>query len=150
MSITSIMMYYKYLDFSIKSNNIESVNYYNIFFKSQKIPYISLLNYILRLFNNLYKQNIDIIVLHSISILNCMKKNKIYLTQYTSHRLVLISLMLATKIYEDVPKLNSVWAVYGGVTLHDINIMEECILFHLKCNLFISKEQLLYIHKSIY
>ena len=153
MSITSSIAYYNYIHDSIKANkNNIILNINQNYFTSKYIPDITIIQYIDRLFDNILipNENINIVILHSIALLNYMKKYGIYLTEYTAHRLILISLLLSTKIYDDIPKLNSYWAVYGGITLHHINHLEKHALFCLNFNLFISSQHLLCIHKSIY
>lgn len=151
MSIRSINCYYNYINYYINLNiNNKITNKYIYCFTCTCIPNINLFDYIIKIFTNIYNTNIDIIVLYSIAILNMLKNNGIYLTKYNCHRLVLVSLMIANKIYEDIPQPNSIWALYGGTTVNDINNMEKCLLFNINYKLYISKEQLLSIHKSIY
>lgn len=94
--------------------------------------------------------SLDNIILHSIAILNSIKSNGIFITNYSCHRLILISLLLAAKISEDYLFTNLDWAYCGGVTLSNINNMEYTCLSILNFNVFISSQKLLYIHKSIY
>lgn len=153
MAITSSIAYYNYINDSIKANkNNKNLNINQNYFTSKYIPDITIIQYIERLFDNILipNENINIVILHSIALLNYMKKYGIYLTEYTAHRLILISLLLATKIYDDIPKLNSCWALYGGITLDDINLLEKRALYCLKFNLFISYQHILSIQKSIY
>jgi len=151
MSNSSINAYYNYIDSSIKSNNSFPNNMHDGF-SSKIIPEITILDYIKIIFNNILirYENIEGVILYSIAILNLLKNDAIYLNEYNCHRLILISLMLASKIDEDVPQFNLSWAIRGGVTLYDVNIMEFYVLKILKFDVNISQQQLLAIHKCIY
>jgi hypothetical protein len=151
MSTSSINAYYKYIDSSIKSNK-SFPNNLRDGFSSNIIPEITILDYIKRLFNNILirYENIEGVILHSIAFLNLLKNIMIYLTEYNCHRLILLSLMLASKIYEDIPQFNLSWAIRGGVTLNNLNIMEVHVLNILKFDVNISPQKLLAIHKCIY
>ena len=153
MSLSSIIAYYKYIDSSIKiNNNIKYNNLNNNYFKGKHLPNITIIQYIHRLFDNklILNENKENIILHSIALLNYMKIYGVYLNDNTAHRLILISLLLISKLDDDFPQLNTCWALYGGTTLDELNIMEARALGCLKYNLFISPQNLLSIHKSIY
>ena len=151
MTNSSINAYYKYIDYSIKSNNSFPNNMCDGF-SCEIIPEISILDYIKRLFDNIliHYENIEGVILHSIAILNLLQNDTIYLTEYNCYRLILLSLMMASKIYEDIPQFNLSWAIRGGVTLDDLNIMEFYIVNILKFDFNISPQKLLAIHKCIY
>ena len=129
------------------SNNISCI-------VSQSIPEISIEAYIRLIFEYqlVDKENIDGVILYAINILNYIKTKGIYLNKLTSHRIILISLMLASKLNDDICYCNKYWAHVGGVKLKSLNQIELAVLQLLNYNLYIiiTPEKSLAICKSIY
>jgi len=103
--------------------------------------------------NNLYiYEYIDGVILYTVNILILIKSKGLYLNYRTAHRILLVTLMLACKIYIDDHYENESWANISGLKIRDINKMEITILKLLNINLFItiSPNQSLFIYKSIY
>ena len=57
--------------------------------------------------------------------------------------------MITAKFLEDEYLCNRDWAMSVGIKVSEINKMEASLLELLDYNIFISKEQLLHINKSI-
>ncbi|KAG1672135.1 hypothetical protein FOA52_001723 [Chlamydomonas sp. UWO 241] len=56
------------------------------------------------------------------------------------HRLLLVSLLLANKLYDDKRYSNSFWARVGGITLTEINALELKMMHLLEFRLLVSPE----------
>ena len=121
---------------------------------SVKAPNISIHDFIKRIFesNIIHPDYFDEVILYVINTLNYLKTKGIYLNNFTSHRLILILLLLSSKIADDLPFRNNIWSNFAGITLKDINNMEITILKLLNFNLLIiiSPQKALAICKSIY
>ena len=64
---------------------------------------------------------------------------KILVTEYNIHRLLLISFVLATKIYDDEYFENKYYAKIGGISNKEINSMELEFVELLEFNLFVKE-----------
>lgn len=122
-----------------------------VFYSSLK-PTVSVTNFIKYLLdhNIVSKDDKEVFKLYFIALLNrlCNTTN-FKLTQLNCHRTVLILLLLTSKFLEDEYLCNNVWAISVGLKLSEINNMEAILLELLDYNIFISKEQLLHVNKSI-
>lgn len=153
--MSSINAYSNYLkkDISQKKSIIFKENSYGMFV-SHIVPKISIHNYIKLLFYNglVGLENIDSIILYSIILLNNIKTKGLPFNKYTCHRLTLISLMLASKINEDMPYNNNYWASIGGITLKNINNMESMFikLLNHDLSIIITPQKAISIYRCIY
>ena len=108
-------------------------------FISKKIPSITIINYIERLFKySKASENIMILVL--IYIDRICANQKINLNYYNIHKIILASFIVSIKFYEDDYYSLSFYAKLGGVTLKEINNLEYEFLKLIDFKLFISQE----------
>ena len=141
MSTSTINAFCKFINSSIVTNNNTIFQLSNqIDIKcliSCKIPSMTINKYIINVLSTyiIPPDDIDGVILYTINILNNIKTKGLYLNHLTSHRIIIISLMLASKLYIDEYYSNYCWASISGYKLTDINKMEITFLkffdFHL-------------------
>jgi hypothetical protein len=121
---------------------------------SSSIPQIPMNTFIKEIFKTFVcdADHIDSVILYTVNLLNSIKMKGLYVNYLTSHRLLLISLLLSCKMSIDEHYDNKVWTDMIGLKIGDINNMEITILKLLEFNLriIITPEQSLAIYKSIY
>jgi len=61
-------------------------------------------------------------------------------TSYNVHRLVLTSILMAAKFYDDIHFKNSHYANVGGISVKEINILEKIFLNELNFDLHVGKK----------
>jgi len=66
----------------------------------------------------------------------------IKITSNCIHRLLIASVMVATKFLEDIHYNNAMFAQIGGVSTQELNFLEIELLFALKFNLVVSPEEI--------
>jgi len=119
-------------------------------FTGSSIPKISLDNYLLRMcgyLNKLQPQFVDgvslgyrALVISMIFLDRMYTKHKNFeLTEANVHRLTMTTVLLATKLTEDVAVPNSWWCQVGGVSLQELNKLEGQLCSLLEWNLHISE-----------
>ena len=160
-SFSNINIFCKYIEQNIIYDNNTNFNIVNndyhanvLYLISSKNPDISMTNFI----NQIFKSNIidpdsfDEVILYTVNILNQIKTKGLYLNYLTSHRIILILLLLSSKICNDQHYDNDMWATFSGLSLKNINMMEINILKLLEFNLCItiSYQKACTIYKSIY
>ena len=158
MSHSNINAFYKYIISNfIPNNNItfpinkSHININHII--SKKIPNLSIYDLITQIFEIfIHPENVDMIVLYTINILNSLKTKGIYLNYLTSHRLILIIIMLSTKLGLDDCHSNLSWSKVFGLKLNDINQLEITIikLFNFDLFVIITPEKSMAIRRCIY
>ncbi|MFA5959796.1 MAG: cyclin [Tatlockia sp.] len=112
----------------------------NLFTAARKPP-ISIKNYLARFmkFIDNAPQNIYIIML--IYLQNCLEAQpKIYLTEYTVHRLLATCLLLAYKFSLDSPFSDTVFAKVAGLEIEEMKKLEVYLLKLLDYKLFVTEE----------
>ena len=108
-------------------------------FISKKIPSITIINYIERLFKySKVSENTMILVL--IYIDRICANHKINLNYYNIHKIILASFIVTIKFYEDDYYSLAFYAKLGGVTIKEINILEYEFLKLIDFKLFVSDE----------
>jgi len=65
---------------------------------------------------------------------------KFMVTSYNVHRLVLTSILVAAKFYDDIHFKNSHYANVGGISVMEINILEKIFLNELNFDLHVGKK----------
>eukprot|EP00928_Gymnodinium_smaydae_P002853 TRINITY_DN11043_c0_g1_i1.p1 TRINITY_DN11043_c0_g1~~TRINITY_DN11043_c0_g1_i1.p1 ORF type:complete len:337 (+),score=55.03 TRINITY_DN11043_c0_g1_i1:57-1067(+) len=90
------------------------------FFKCSDSCFISALVYIERL----YKRHHDIVV-----------------NEYSFHRLMLTALVVASKFYDDLHYTNTYYAKVGGITMKELNVLEQTLLDLLDWDVHIPPEE---------
>lgn len=112
----------------IKTNNNLKIN---SIYESLYIPPINIEKYIIRLCK--YTPNLSpFIWIHTLIIMdNICAKQKIAITNKNSHRIILVSFLLAMKNYEDNYFSNRHLAKLGGITVNELNFLERETLMYL-------------------
>ena len=120
-------------------------------FRGASIPSISLEEFIKVILNSriIDKENIDGVLVYSIIFLQRFRKCNIEFNLYTCHRIILTSILLGSKIYEDEYNYNVDWSACFGITLFNLNLMEIGFLTILDFDLFVSREQFLSIMRCL-
>lgn len=121
---------------------------------STKNPQISINDMIKHILKNIIcnAEDIDNVILYTVNLINNIKIKGIYLNYLTTHRILLISILLACKICNDEHYDNKTWANMTGLKIIDINKMEITILKLFDFNLLVimTPEKSLAIYKTIY
>ena len=96
------------------------------------IPRISIQDYLMRIMTYSGTSSRSLILSYMyIDRLTQKDKNLIKLTRFNVHRLLLVSIMAASKFYDDVYLSNKHWAAIGGVEVSDINRLERAFLSNI-------------------
>lgn len=129
---------------SILSSNQATFSVY----ESSKSPSISVSNYIKRWIK--YSECGATPVMMAVIYINRLcTKTGIVLTIRNIHRIVLIAMLIAIKIYDDNCYSNMYYAKVGSISFQEINILEEHFLRDIEWDLFITnKEMLVYINMT--
>ena len=94
-------------------------------FDMNSIPRISIQDYLMRIVTYSGTSSRSLILsLIYIDRLTQKDKNLIKLTRFNVHKLLLVSIMAASKFYDDEHLCNKNWAAIGGVEVSDINRLE--------------------------
>ena len=105
----------------------------------KKIPSISIINYIERLFKySKHSEEIMIIVLINIDIIRA--KHKINLNYYNIHKIIFASFIVAIKFHEDDYYSLNYYSKLGGIPKKEIINLEYEFLKLMNFNLFIKDE----------
>ena len=105
-------------------------------FNSIEIPKITINDYLLRI--KKYSNCSDECLISSFIHLNTLiNKRRIRLSDYNIHRLLIVSIMVFTKFYDDEYYDNKMWASIGGISLKEINILEIEYCELIEYNLYI-------------
>ena len=108
-------------------------------FSGKKIPKISIELYIDRL-KRYFNFEDNTLILTLIYLDRFCEFNSIKLKINNFHRLFLICLLVAIKYNEDLYYPNSFYAKIGGITLTDLNCMEENYLDLIEYSVFVEEE----------
>lgn len=105
-------------------------------FDSQNIPGITITNYIARImaYSRASSRNI-VMALSYIDSLSNDEDCPVNFTRFSAHRLIWVSIMVASKFYEDFYLDNESWARISGLTLGEINKLERKFLNYLDFNI---------------
>ena len=141
--------YIRYIE-NRQANDIKTNNESRLF-TCTSLPNLSVGEYIQRLlyYNLLGTDKLDGTLLYSAVLLERMRNKGIIFNKITSHKLVLISIILASKLYDDEGAENSYWANIGGVSLVNLNKMEFAFIKQINHNLFITEEAVRSISRMI-
>lgn len=114
-----------------------------------KLCVLKFISYLLE-YNIVPVDDIEICKIYFLGLLHRLcNTTKFKLTNLNCHMTILTLLMITAKFLEDEYLCNRYWAISVGIKLSEINNMEAILLELLDYNIFISKEQLLHINKSI-
>jgi hypothetical protein len=108
-------------------------------FVHKNAPSISIYDYLLRILNytKIDKSTLIISLIYIDKI--CLKK-EIALTKYNVHRILFSSILIAIKYNEDKIYDNLFYSKVAGISLKEINVLENKFLKIIDFDLFISKE----------
>jgi len=101
-------------------------------FDAQDIPPISIQDYLIRIMT--YSKATSRNIVMSLSFIDKLSNDDncpIILTRHNIHRLLAVSLMVASKFYEDFYIDNESWATIAGVNLQEINRLERKFLAYI-------------------
>ena len=98
------------------------------------------------------ENSINGVILYAINIINLIRKTGLYLNNLTSHRIILVCLLLASKLYEDEFYSNKSWSIICGINIKDLNNIELFLIKLLDYNLhiMISNKEIIAISKCLY
>lgn len=101
-------------------------------FDAQEIPPVSIQDYLVRImtYSRATSRNM-VMCLSYIDKLSNDQNCPIILTKHNIHRLLAISLMVASKFYEDFYIDNESWATIAGVNLQEMNRLERKFLTYI-------------------
>jgi len=68
-----------------------------------------------------------------------VNNDKYMMTSHSFQRLVMTSILIAVKFYDDVFYKNSFYGIVGGVSCKELNMLEMRFLFEIKFDLFVRK-----------
>ncbi|MES1920012.1 hypothetical protein MHBO_001742 [Bonamia ostreae] len=109
-------------------------------FDSFEAPSVTILDYIIRIYKysrSSYKSYIYAFIY----IDRIINSNLFIVNSYNIHRLVITSLMIASKFIDDRGYNNELHSKMGGVSLEEINSLEVEFLFLLNFNLFVDEKE---------
>jgi len=110
-------------------------------FHSQYPPDVSITKYVARMRRYLKcKASCYVLCVYYIDKL-LTQHPEISFDTLSSHRLIMMSIVLAAKFHSDTHFSNRFYAKVGGVSLRELNSLERCFLDLLDWNLTISEEQ---------
>ena len=124
---------------SIANNNCNDNKYsYENLFKAQKLPSISIINFICKLVKYANIENNTLIV--SLIILDrFLNATKTSLTQENVYILTLISIVISCKYLQDVILDDTSFAVLGSMNVKSFSLYEGAFLSALNYNIYVSQ-----------
>ena len=108
-------------------------------FTHQNVPSISIYDYLLRILNY-SKMDKSTLIISLIYIDNICQKKDIILTKYNVHRILFSSILVAIKYNEDKIYDNLFYSKVAGISLKELNALENKFLKIIDFKLFIPKE----------
>jgi hypothetical protein len=108
-------------------------------FTHQNVPSISIYDYLLRILNY-SKMDKSTLIISLIYIDNICQKKDIILTKYNVHRILFSSILVAIKYNEDKIYDNLFYSKVAGISLKELNVLENKFLKIIDFELFIPKE----------
>ena len=107
---------------------------------SEIMPKISLNDYISRIHEYSFQEK-NTMILTLIYIDRLCELNHLYLTCYNIHRILFISNLIAIKYNEDSIYSNKYYSEIAGVSLEELNLMENYFVELIDFNLFVPEEE---------
>ena len=138
----------KYINCTITEHDELKIPIHSKVYYRKSTPILSIEKYINILLKLVKLDNSSGVILSIIVIFNRIKKT-VTISKKTVHRVFLISLILASKIYEDEHCQNIFWARLHSQKLDTINNLEIHTLKLLDFNFFISELQMHHVAKNI-
>ena len=96
------------------------------------------------------KCSVECLVLALIYIDRFIQSSNIQVNSLTIHRILLTSVVLAAKTYDDNCYTNTHYARVGGIPVEELNCLEIEFLFNIGFSLYVSCEDYLRYHTEIY
>eukprot|EP00760_Papus_ankaliazontas_P036515 PhM_4_TR8333/c0_g1_i1/m.73205 len=106
------------------------------FFHSCRVPPISINDYVARIFRYA-KCSPECMVIALVYIDRFVEASTIPLTLYNVHRMILVAVMIAAKIRDDIYFSNSYYGNIGGIPQDEVNRLEVSFLSTLKWDLWV-------------
>ena len=113
----------------------EKIDEHKTLFYSKVIPTISIQSYLDRVIKYTKLETSTLIIM-LIYIDRVCEFNKLLITKYNVHRLILSAMIVSIKVNEDDIYTNSFYAKVGGVSLQEVNKLEEEFLKLIKFRLW--------------
>jgi hypothetical protein len=132
---------YNPLEKNNEYSNIQEkeLNYKRRLFEGKAIPEISIYDYLKRI-KQYGKCTNETMITSFIHINILINKRMIRLTYYNIHRLLVVSIMISNKFFEDDYYDNKWWASIGGISLKEINVLEIEYCDLIEYNFYIKSE----------
>lgn len=108
-------------------------------FHALEPPAITVLDYLERIHKYACCSN-ECFILSLIYIDRLIQLNNFALTSLNVHRVIITSIMLAAKYFDDQYFNNAYYAKVGGVPVNEMNLLEVELLFRLNFSLFVNTE----------
>lgn len=108
-------------------------------FHALKPPSISILHYLERI-NKYASCSTECFILALIYIDRMIQRNSFHLTDLNVHRVVVTSVLLAAKFFDDAYYNNAYYAKVGGVLVAEMNSLEVEFLFRINFSLHVSPD----------
>ena len=124
-------------------------NYAITRFTALSPPNISIRDYLERLYKY-SKCSVECLVLALIYIDRFIQSSNITVNSLTIHRILLTSVVLAAKTFDDNFYTNTHYAKVGGIPVEELNCLELDFLFNINFSLYVSCEDYQRYHEEIY
>ncbi|KAK8806991.1 hypothetical protein WA158_003750 [Blastocystis sp. Blastoise] len=118
-------------------------------FHAIKPPNISLRDYLERI-RKYGRLSVECFVLSLIYIDRLIRNVNLLVNSYSVHRVVITSIMLAAKFFDDRYCSNSFYAQIGGVSVDEINSLEIEYLFYINFYLYVDSDEYMKYHNMLY
>ena len=118
-------------------NTEKNISYIISKFNSKDVPKISIKEYVIRI-KRYSKCTNECLISSYIHLNYLINKKELILTYFNIHRLLLISIMVCTKFYEDEYYDNKMWSSIGGISLSELNTLEIVYCQLIEYKLYIS------------
>ena len=122
----------------LKYNGEYVINYHTVF--TTKNVRISMRDYIKRM-DYYEKYNNQIYVIACIYLQRIERDHTYVVNSFTCHKLVLISLRIATKYWDDISSSNKRYASLGGISLEEMNTLEISFLRMITFDLYFTEQE---------
>eukprot|EP00928_Gymnodinium_smaydae_P001573 TRINITY_DN10575_c0_g2_i2.p1 TRINITY_DN10575_c0_g2~~TRINITY_DN10575_c0_g2_i2.p1 ORF type:complete len:200 (-),score=47.78 TRINITY_DN10575_c0_g2_i2:325-924(-) len=110
-------------------------------FHSKSVPGGTFLSYLSRLHR--FFQCSDCCFISALVYIErlCKRHPDIIVNEYSFHRLMLTALVVASKFYDDLHYTNNYYAKVGGITMKELNMLEQTLLKLLDWDMHIPPEE---------
>lgn len=118
-------------------------------FTASTVPNISIRNYLERI-RKYFHCSVECFVFSLIYIDRIIQSANFVVNSHNIHRLILTSVMLATKFFDDCYYVNSYYADVGGIPVGELNSLEINFLISIDFNLHVDPDVYQRYHNELY